>query len=126
MKPTLYHYTCDHSHAQIDGELLSALAQHPHEDRFMLSGPHQLVWMTDLAHPNRDALGLTSHILACDRTVHRYRVTDPSKVVPWVKVRRAYRWAEELESADGARPRHWWVSGVAVPVVYDPIRAVVR
>lgn len=114
---TLYHFTCDHGHAQITERLIPASWQDNRAD----NGPGRLVWMTDLAVPNRDALGLTSHILSCDRTAHRYRVTSEVDIVPWLKVRRAYRWAEELESAEGARPAHWFVSGVSVPVAYAPL-----
>jgi hypothetical protein len=113
----LYHYTCDHGHDQIDDLVVPATWQ---TDR--ASGtPGVYAWFTDLADPMRDALGLTSHMLACDRTAHRYRVLDSVGVVPWVTVRRMWAWAEELESAPGARPRHWFVADGPVRVEYDPI-----
>lgn len=115
----LWHYTCDHGHAQITNTLVPGAVLVGRR----LKGPGDLIWLTDLPHPNRDALGLTSHILSCDRITHRYRLTDGADVVQWMNVRRAYPWAAELESAPGARPRHWFVSGVPVPVVYDPIPA---
>lgn len=118
MKAPLWHYTCDHGRALITDTLITTAKQIGKP----CNGPGDLVWMTDLASPAREPLGLTSNILSCDRTLHRFRVIDARQVVPWVKVRGAYRWAVELEWAPGARPMHWYVSGVDVPVVYDPIR----
>lgn len=114
---TLWHYTCDHGHALIGGRVIPGVWQ---TDR-VAGGPGEYAWFTDLAYPHRGALGLTSHILACDRTAHRYRATLAASIVPWVTVRRDWAWAEELESAPGAMPKHWYVSPAAVPVVYDPI-----
>ncbi|MGH9252915.1 MAG: hypothetical protein ACRD0W_25905 [Acidimicrobiales bacterium] len=103
---TLYHYTCDHGAARIGD---SGILQ-----------PHLgLVWLTDLDVPMREALGLTSHILNCDRIVHRYRVTDTASCQRWLTYL-GRRWQLDLELADGARPAHWWVSEQPVPVVYDP------
>lgn len=109
---TLYHYTCDDGHAAI-GKV-----------GVLRPGPDGLIWLTDMRTPNRDALGLTMHILKCDRTRHRYRVTDPSYAVPWIEYRKTLDdpwWRAELEFADGARPRHWFVTTAPVPVEYDPI-----
>lgn len=122
---TFFHYTCDHRHPA----LLDAGIAVPGADLTTGAVPWTgaLVWFTDLAHPIREALGLTSHLLACDRTEHRYRVTDDTAVEPWTKWARslppAYR--DALELAPGARPAHWFVATTGVPVVYDPIgRAV--
>lgn len=109
---TLWHFTCDDGHKQITDTL------RPNRG---------IVWLTDLNMPIRDALGLTSHMLGCDRAAHRYRVTDDSACVKWVDSRLrhligpAREHTLELESAPGARPMHWWVAEVPVPVVYDPI-----
>lgn len=120
----LWHYTCDHGHEQIEraapAHVVPAAALSPQ----IHHGPSILAWFTDLDSPIRDALGLTSQILSCDRTAHRYRVTDGYSIVPWVEVRRLWLWADELESAPGAMPRHWFVASVPVPVVYDPVLAV--
>lgn len=117
---TLYHYTCAHGRAWIDDLLVPA----SHQSGRAIGTPGEYVWLTDLARPQRDALGLTSHILDCDRTEYRYRVTNMADVLPWTAVRRAWRWAHELESAPGARPRHWWVSAGPVAVIYDPVPAL--
>lgn len=109
---TLFHYCCAHSHAQITDTL------RPNRG---------LVWLTDLNVPIRDALGLTSHMLGCDRTAHRYRVTDESVCIRWVDSRLSHligparEQTLALESMPGVKPMHWWVAEVPVPVVYDPI-----
>lgn len=107
----LYHYTCDHGHEAIT-------------DTLRPNGwPLQVVWLTDLDLPMRDALGLTSHSLSCDRTAHRYRVTDANTAAPWSTYRRTIDplVAHALESTPGVKPMHWWVSVAPVPVAYDPI-----
>lgn len=116
----LWHYTCDHGRAGIDATEGFVVPARYQTDK-VAGGPGEYAWFTDLATPARDALGLTSQILHCDRTAHRYRVTDATDVVPWTEVRRQWLWAEELESAPGARPRHWFVATVAVPADYAPI-----
>jgi len=114
---SLWHYTCDHGHERIDGLVVPGASLTTRQ----IDGPGVLAWFTDLDAPIRDALGLTSQILACDRTAHRYRVTDAREVVPWVQVRRLWSWASEIEQAPRVMPRHWYVAAVSVPVVYDPI-----
>lgn len=111
---TLYHYTCDHAVAGIirDEHVrpLSDMASHA------VPPWGYFAWFTDLAEPNREGLGLTSAILTCDRTVHRFEVTDATEVERWVNVRRFHPWAAILESAPGAMPAHWWLSTEPVPV----------
>lgn len=115
---THYHYTCDHRHRLIGSTIVPGDTLGRYDD-----SPHIYAWFTDLSRPNRDALGLTSTILTCDRTAHRYRVTDTRDLIHWTHVRRNHPWAAELESAPGARPMHWWVARHPVPVAYDPIGA---
>ena len=75
--------------------------------------------------PDRNALGLTSEILHCDRTSHRYRVVEDEACIWWPeyasRLHRSTR--KQIENADGARPKHWWVAPGPVRVVYDPVRA---
>lgn len=123
---TLYHYTCGHRHALIEDRLLSLVDQIGDKHGAITTlrpWTSSVVWLTDLAHPNRDALGLTSFYLSCDRTEYRYRVTDETHLVRWVDYRREVppEICEVLEGAPGARPMHWWISNQPVPVVYDPI-----
>lgn len=115
--PILWHYTCDHHVSGIltDGVVKPLTGQ----------GHPPLAWFTDLDVPHREALGLTSTILSCDRTRHRFRVSGSATVLPYVRIRRDLpaRWREALESAEGAMPMHWYVSPEPVPVVYSPGRA---
>lgn len=120
----LYHYTCDHGHQAI-GAAGSILPGARLTDR-PTPWPARFVWLTDLERPLRQALGLTSYVLSCDRTRFRYRATDTSMVAPWWAVARHLprEVREELEGAVGARPAHWYVSAEPVPVVFDPLGAV--
>jgi len=112
--PPLWHFTCGHSIAGIEATGQLRPNRHP-----LLEEP--LVWLTDLDVPFRDALGLTSLTLRCDRTEHRFAVTDPASAVWWLSYvtsrgvpRDVYT---DLASAPGAMPRHWWVSTEPVSVI---------
>jgi hypothetical protein len=115
--PTLWHYTCDHGLAGIGKPYGWA---RPFSDG--------VVWLTDLDAPVPDALGLTSHLLTCDRTAHRYRVVDAWAASPWMEMRPYWDPVrrDALEAAPGAMPRHWWVSPVPVRVRLDERRGVRR
>jgi hypothetical protein len=107
----LYHYTCaDHGRPGIDRDGVLRPNSHP-----WLATP--LVWLTDLDQPWREALGLTSNLLSCDRAAVRY-TADPSGCVRWtVWARRLPRDLREVfESAPGVLPGHWWVSERPLPV----------
>lgn len=125
----LWHFTCDHVALVIGdrGQLRPAkdLAE-PDSFWALAAWPSSFVWATDLPKPNRDALGLTSNMLACDRTAHRYRVLAED-FTPWHVIRRLIvdrhgrLGVELLEGAPGARPMHWFVSTEPVEAVYDPL-----
>ena len=108
----LFHYTCDHG---AEGIRRSGVLR-PNPQALL---PRPLVWLTDLAEPHRDALGLTSLILSCDRTAHRFRV-DTTAAMWWPHYARTVPpWAREaLDGEPGAMPAHWWVVDVPVPI--DP------
>lgn len=116
---TYWHYTCNHGFASLGdrGLVLPAVMINP--DATAPSG--LWAWFTDLSVPIRDALGLTQHLVKCDRTAHRYRVVDAGDLQPWRDVRRQINpvFRGDLESAPGARPRHWYVAELGVPVVLD-------
>lgn len=126
----LYHWTCGHG---LDGLGLVGSVTPPSlrfegfAERLTeldpVIGPVAggLAWFTDLGTPNRAALGLTMRRTMCDRTRYRYRVTDDGDVERWVTIRRTLptSYVAALEEAPGARPMHWWVSRVPVPVVYE-------
>ena len=113
----LWHYTCDHGREGIGAVGVVRPTMQP------ILGV-SLAWFTDMAAPDRAALGLTSTVIACDRTRNRYRVLDPARCEPWwqwcrrMTVPRSRR--ELLEAAPGAAPAHWWVSEAALAVEATP------
>jgi hypothetical protein len=117
--PKLYHFTCGHAFASIakSGMLLPNL--HP-----LLPGRRGMVWLTDLDTPDRNALGLTSVILHCDRT--EYRAVVEADADHWPKFARRMTRAQrdQLELAPGAMPMHWYVSQWPVPILeIGPVNA---
>lgn len=115
--PQLYHYTCEHRQTAI---LIDDSVLRPGTDGFL--------WLTDLDYPFRNALGLTSTMLKCDRTKYRFDVDmielDPTTVMPWVRLRREFDpvMVEGLESAPGAMPMHWWLAIEPVEATFAPGR----
>jgi hypothetical protein len=79
----LWHYTCQHGRDRIGkrGELRPNA--HP-----WLPLLGRVIWLTDDPTPTRDAVGLTSTTLTCDRMQYRYRVTE-TDAVPWAQYRPA-------------------------------------
>ena len=122
---SLWHYTCRHSFDRI-GHAGVLLPVRVLADPARLAGlshdwNRDLIWLTDLDFPMRDALCLSS-VTGCDRTTHRYRVVDESTAHPWLRFRRGLpAESRDLELAPGAMPMHWWVSREPVSVVFDPI-----
>ena len=124
MTETLWHYTCEHSRNLIleSGRLLPAQALVVERD---LPWQARLVWLTNLASPHPPAalaIDPRQQTLArCDRTAFRFRVLYPDACIWWPSWRREHKPpdAQDLESAPGARPAHWWVSSEPVPVVAD-------
>lgn len=105
MNVPLYHYSCDHGAAGIrkDGKVVPQNS---------ILGHLRCSWWADLAVPDREGLGLTSTLLDCDRTAHRFEATRTAGILPWAAARRHFDpWiADALERTPGAKPRHWWVS----------------
>lgn len=100
----LYHFTCDHGRDGIaqTGILLPRI--HP----FM---PHlgPLLWLTDVAVPTPEAVGLTSRSLTCDRLSYRYCVRT-SAALPWSQIR-ARANADVVATLESyGHPEHWWVA----------------
>lgn len=117
----LYHFTCDHGREALGDRGVIR----PGADLTDGAVPwtSALVWLTDLPRPQREGLGLTSHLIRCDRTQYRYRVLDGEQVTRWTTfardLPRAYR--ESVECAPGAMPAHWWVAVEGVRAVYEPL-----
>lgn len=109
----LYHYTCVHSLPGIERDRLILPHRHP-----LFRVP--LVWLTDLYPPDRHALGLTSTLIKCDRTVVRVIAAAGASAIAqpwgrWAHDHHVPRLTRELLE-DGALPAHWWVSTEPVPV----------
>lgn len=109
----LYHYTCEHAAPRIaeSGRLV------PNEHPYLGGGP--LVWLTDFTEPMRQGLGLTSHVLNCDRTGWRV-VVDTDDAVRWPAYARSNGFSRPLREQlelPGTFPSHWWVSRDSLPIV---------
>lgn len=101
----LYHYTCGHGARgiRLAGQI---------KPTTIYGTARKAVWLTDLDAPYREALGLTSHSLNCDRTAYRFIIDAPLGAIHWIDARRHLPRAtvEALESAPGAMPMHWWLA----------------
>lgn len=121
----MYHYTCDCALEKIEADnwllkpnLLTA--------KF---GLPVVVWLTDMEQPDKQALGLTSRTLPCDRTQHRLAIPDTSSVVPWSQWCRANNFtraqrdvlevSNRFGSASQAQPRRWFVSSKPIWATLD-------
>lgn len=127
----LYHYTCSHSYGELvrGGTLLPTADRADVSELGINAWPTFFVWLTDRPEPDADALGLTRNYITCDRTVHRFRVTDATGIVPWLDVLTSdpgYASVASLLESPGADPSAWFVSRGPVPVVHDPISDLER
>jgi hypothetical protein len=107
----LWHFTCDHGARLIGRRGLLT----PHRHLLMPQLP-PMVWLTNLAQPARDDVGLTSTTLTCDRLAHRYRVVDTSTAQRWASIRHRAPLDVVLDMEAYGRPSTWWVS-------FEPVRA---
>ncbi len=107
---TLYHYTCDHARREIAHDRVLRPMLHP------LLGV-RYVWLTDAPEPDRDALGLTSRTLPCDRTRWRVTVERSPSVRPWLSVRSRFVPSVVADLEHGALPARWFVSVEPLAVV---------
>jgi hypothetical protein len=104
----LYHYTCrQHGEPGIRDTMM--LYPHSHPLLRMT-----LTWFTDLAYPDRWALGLTNTTLCCDRTQVRVSVAASASMQPWHWFARQQQdrippVMRDVLEQDGM-PMHWWVS----------------
>lgn len=114
----LYHFTCrDHGAPAIDAAGHLVPRRHP-----LLPGLGPLVWLTDLPDPPRDALGLTSDVLSCDRMAVRYEAsTDIIPDLTWWPFLRDRGDAEVVRDLESyGSPLHWWVARGNVPIRRSP------
>ena len=118
---TLYHFTCaDHGYPGIARS--REIRPYPH---LKLPTWPPVVWLTDLARPSRDAVGLTSARLTCDRLAVRLTVEAP-EAVPFAEARRRWRIPLDafLDLTAYGDPAHWYVS--QEPIVGSQIVAEAR
>lgn len=103
---TLYHFTCRHVSPLIGRRGVLTPKPQP------LLGGWPLIWLTDLDVADRDALGLSSNMISCDRTEVRYVVDDPDSCLPWDVWAEGRHVLRSRRSAltFGCQPAHWWVS----------------
>lgn len=110
----LYHYCCSCSarHITARGFLM------PHGADFF---GIDLVWLTDQSVPDREGLGLTSHILKCDRLEHQYIADlEPRQVQKWLDSEIRRELSRDLtfhEFEDNRDPSTWWIATAPVFVV---------
>jgi hypothetical protein len=103
-----FHYCCHHS-----AQLITARGfLRPHDAAGMFGAA--IVWLTDQAVPDRQGLGLTSHIQPCDRLEFQY-VADvlPGDVEPWTTSairRHLATFPTFREFEDGRRPDTWFIA----------------
>lgn len=121
MPTTLWHFTCEHGHEALGGGRVLLVPGHRLSEIVPAYWwPSRFVWLTDVAVPAREPLGLTSHSLDCDRTAYRYRVTDNRDCQPWKTARRPFRHEAHILETPGTRPARWYISGYPVPAIFDP------
>lgn len=113
----LYHYTCGHGRQRIGsmGRLL------PNGIPGVIPA---LVWLTDQDQPDREALGLTSTFIACDRLEHRYAIHPADardSAVRWLDspARAGMPPAAVADLEHGRDPELWYVAAVPVRAVVD-------
>jgi len=106
----LYHFTCDHGRAGIGkrGTIKPVALLSPNARRSI----DNWVWMTSDPNADRDALGLTSVTLPCDRMEFMYEVRRPLDAVPWLESKaRADMSPVEVGMLEShGRPECWYVS----------------
>lgn len=101
--PALYHFTCEHGREGIARTGTLIPRTHPFMQHL---GP--LLWLTDLAEPTPESVGLTSTTLSCDRLAHRF-IVQSHAAVRWTEIRRMVP-RDVVESLEAfSKPAHWWI-----------------
>lgn len=111
-----YHYTCEHAAEKITAAGVVVPARQP----FLLD--IHLSWFTPIPTRDRNALGLTSRSLRCDRMEAIFVVDadDAHLIAPWEELKAVADFApllpraRILESIKGTRPALWAVAGAPV------------
>jgi hypothetical protein len=110
----LYHYTCRDMARRIlaDGVIRPwpiMPDEGPRGEAIPTGLPDDtaVVWLTTIDRPDRQALGLTSHVLNCDRTEVRFTVDVPATRWEDFAAFANPRWRRRKEKR--RRPWTWWV-----------------
>lgn len=104
-RPTLWHFTCSHGRGGIiDAQGHLRPNRHPLMPEL---GP--IIWLTDDQWPERDAVGLTSAYLSCDRMAFRFRVIE-SDAHPWAAWCHLVDQATRADLEHYAEPDRWWLA----------------
>lgn len=108
---TLWHFTCGHGYRAIGKR--GILKPNPHP---LLPELGPVVWLTVHPMPSRDAVGLSSRTLRCDRMAYRYRVRLQQPVHwPDVRDRAKPEILRDLEAY--GEPETWWLA-------FEPVAGV--
>lgn len=122
-----YHRTCSHRIDDIltgaDGE--SGMLQPQRQHLLGITA----TWLTYVPWASREDLALSrGTLISCDRMEYLLEVQDPDHIVTWQALKRELpqHAVRTLESAPGARPDFWCLTGLPqrVRLVTDP--ALVR
>lgn len=113
----LWHFTCTHGFAGL-GEH-GTLRPNPH---VLIPDLGPIIWLTDDPDPERDAVGLTSSMLACDRLQFRYRILGASRCVPWASARQLVPPAVLRDLESFGKPETWWIARNPLQAVLDDDR----
>lgn len=114
----LWHFTCMHGFAGLGAH--GTLQPSPH---CFIPALGPIVWLTEDPDPDRDAVGLTSTILDCDRLQFRYRVLSASRAIPWAAVRHLVPLDVLRDLESFGKPETWWISRAPIRAVLDDDRA---
>lgn len=114
----MLHFCCRHAFAEIrvDGFVRPRLQP---ALRMRDGGAVRLSWWTDLEYADREALGLYSIRLKCDRTERRFVPMTTETIVPWVEYARRVDPDSRARLEMTGMPMHWFVSESPVPVVTE-------
>lgn len=119
---TLYHYTCSDSAKHIDED--GFLRPWP---QIQLPGRPILVWLTDMAEPDPQLLGLSMSHISCDRTAFRYEADNEIAAIPWRTwaAVHAVPYEKRVELEADRAPDQWfvWPAKVRVLGPGQPTRA---
>lgn len=111
---TLYHYTT----RRLARKITNRGFLKPNPVWTAVTG-YPLVWLTDMADPDVEGLGLTRHYIKEDRTAVRYIVQRYENIVPWILFPATISHADRRTLEKDRLPERWFVSTKHVYVIRD-------